>query len=34
VGVLWTAVSPELGFGLAALLMVAGTFAMQRLRRH
>jgi MFS family permease len=33
VGVLWTAVSPEFGFGLAALLMVAGTVAMQRLRR-
>lgn len=33
VGVLWTAVSPEFGFGLAALLMVAGTLAMQRLRR-
>ena len=33
VGVLWTAVSPEFGFGLAALLMIAGTFAMQRLRR-
>jgi MFS family permease len=34
VGVLWTAVSPEFGFGLAAILMVAGTFAMQRLRRN
>jgi MFS family permease len=34
VGVLWTAVSPEFGFGLAALLMIAGTFAMQRLRRN
>jgi len=33
VGVLWTAVSPEFGFGLAALLMAAGTLAMQRLRR-
>lgn len=33
VGVLWTAVSPEFGFGLAALLMIAGTFAMQRLCR-
>lgn len=33
VGVLWTAVSPEFGFGLAALLMIAGTFALQRLRR-
>lgn len=33
VGVLWTAVSPEFSFGLATLLMMAGTFAMQRLRR-
>ncbi len=33
VGVLWTAVSPEFGFGLAALLMLAGTLGMQRLRR-
>lgn len=33
VGVLWTAVSPEAGFGLAALLMLAGTLGMQRLRR-
>jgi MFS family permease len=33
VGVLWTAVSPEFGFGLAALLMSVGTLAMWRLRR-
>lgn len=33
VGVLWTVVSPEFSFALAALLMIAGTFAMQRLRR-
>lgn len=28
VGVVWTAVSPTLGFGLAALLMTAGTLAL------
>jgi hypothetical protein len=33
VGVAWTAVSPVLGFGLAAGIMTAGTFAMWRLRR-
>ena len=30
VGVVWTAVSPTLGFGLAALLMTAGTLALLR----
>lgn len=32
VGVLWSVVSPEFAFCLSALLMIAGTFAMQRLR--
>jgi MFS family permease len=32
VGFLWTAVSPIVGFGLAAVLMSAGTLAMARLR--
>ncbi len=32
VGVLWTAVSPVLGFGLAALFMAAGTVSLLRLR--
>ncbi|ARM86238.1 MULTISPECIES: MFS transporter [Marinobacter] len=32
VGLVWTAVSPTLGFGLAALLMAAGTLAMLRVR--
>ncbi len=32
VGVLWTAVSPEAGFGLAALLMAGGTLALRRLK--
>ena len=32
VGVLWTVVSPVLSFGLAALMMVAGTFALARVR--
>jgi len=32
VGLLWTAVSPELGFGLAALLMAGGMVALARLR--
>jgi hypothetical protein len=32
VGLLWTAVSPELGFGLAALLMAGGVVALARLR--
>lgn len=32
VGLLWTAVSPALGFGLAALLMAGGTLALARLR--
>lgn len=30
VGVVWTAVSPALGFGLAAFLMAAGTLALLR----
>jgi len=33
VGVLWTAVSPVAGFGLAAVLMAAGTMALTRLPR-
>jgi MFS family permease len=33
VGVVWTAVSPELGFGLAAGMMVAGTLALLRVRK-
>ena len=32
VGILWTAVSPQFAFGLAALLMAAGTLALIRLR--
>lgn len=32
VGVLWTAVSPELGFGVAAVMMTAGTVALIRTR--
>ena len=32
VGVLWTAVSPTAGFGAAAILMAAGTFALLRRR--
>jgi MFS family permease len=32
VGVLWTAVTPEFGFGLAAALMLIGTVALQRVR--
>ena len=32
VGVLWTAVSPVLGFGVAAVLMAAGTFVLVRAR--
>lgn len=32
VGVLWTAVSPVIGFGFAAILMVAGTLALVRAR--
>jgi MFS family permease len=32
VGVLWTAISPMLGFGLAAVLMLAGTLALARTR--
>jgi len=32
VGVLWTAVSPVVGFGLAALLMAIGTLALWRIR--
>ncbi len=31
VGGLWTAVSPALGFGLAAMLMLAGTVMLGRL---
>jgi MFS family permease len=34
VGLLWTLVSPVLGFGLAALLMAAGTGALVRVRGH
>ncbi|MEE4609321.1 MAG: MFS transporter [Desulfobacteraceae bacterium] len=33
VGIVWTAVSPALGFGLAALLMVTGTLAMGRVKK-
>lgn len=33
VGVVWTAVSPVLGFGLAAVLMATGTLKLLRLRR-
>ncbi len=32
VGLVWTAVSPVLGFGLAAVLMIAGTLALSRVR--
>lgn len=32
VGVLWTAVSPQFGFAVAALMMAAGTFALARAR--
>jgi MFS family permease len=32
VGVLWTALSPVAGFGLAAVLMMAGTLALTRMR--
>lgn len=32
VGVLWTAISPVLSFGLAALLMAAGTLALLRVK--
>lgn len=32
VGVIWTVVSPVLGFGLAAVMMVAGTLALLRVR--
>lgn len=31
-GLLWTAISPVFGFGLAAAMMAIGTFAMARLR--
>ena len=34
VGVLWTAISPEFSFGLAAALMAAGTVALARLRER
>jgi hypothetical protein len=34
VGVLWTAVSPMFGFGLAAVLMAAGTFVLLQARRE
>jgi MFS family permease len=34
VGLVWTAVSPTLGFGLAALLMTAGTLALLRIKDH
>lgn len=33
VGLLWTAVSPEFGFGMAALLMAAGTLALLNQKR-
>jgi MFS family permease len=33
VGVLWTAVSPVLSFGLAALLMAVGTLALSRVKK-
>jgi MFS family permease len=33
VGVVWTAISPELGFGLAAGMMAAGTLALLRVRK-
>jgi hypothetical protein len=32
VGVVWTAVSPVLGFGMAAAMMVAGTVALVRVK--
>lgn len=32
VGVVWTAVSPSFAFALAAVVMLAGTFALQRVR--
>jgi len=32
VGVLWTALSPVAGFGLATVLMIAGTVALTRVR--
>ncbi|MHB9842049.1 hypothetical protein Q8F57_045570 [Paraburkholderia terrae] len=32
VGMVWTAVSPVWGFGLAALLMAGGTLALARVR--
>ena len=31
VGLTWTALSPILGFGLAAVLMATGTLALQRI---
>lgn len=34
VGVVWTAVSPVLGFGLAAAMMAAGTLALIKIRKH
>lgn len=34
VGLVWTALSPVVGFGLAAALMAAGTFMLARLRRN
>jgi MFS family permease len=34
VGVLWTVVSPTLSFGLAALLMIAGTLALLHVKDH
>lgn len=34
VGVVWTAVSPVLGFGLAAAMMAAGTLALSRIRNN
>jgi len=32
VGVVWTAVSPVVGFGLAAVLMAAGTLTLLRVK--
>ena len=34
VGLLWTVVSPEFSFGMAATLMAAGTFALLRAGRE
>jgi dipeptide/tripeptide permease len=34
VGILWSTVSPAVGFGLAAVLMAAGTFSLHRMRQR